>query len=99
MNCSILTSLHYHNEIVLQWQNVAIIFIVLSLAYKSAIKKLPVIPPNHGLKLRALVGFEDANGKRTAGDEWQLEGPLTYYPKPEAVSVVLHVSNALVVTS
>jgi len=52
-------------------------------SYKNAIKKLPVIASNHGLKLRALVDFEDEGEKRIAGDEWQLKGPLTYHPKAE----------------
>ncbi|XP_065071195.1 major vault protein-like [Rhopilema esculentum] len=52
-------------------------------SHKNAIKKLPVIQPKHGLRLQALVDFESGSEKRAAGDEWQLEGPLTYYPKPE----------------
>ncbi len=55
-------------------------------AHKTALKKIPVIPPKHGLKLRALLSFESGEEKRIAGDEWQLEGPLTYYPQPEVVS-------------
>eukprot|EP00794_Sanderia_malayensis_P005339 gene5339-6009_t len=49
----------------------------------KAMQKLPVIQPKHGLKLRALLSFESPKEKRVSGDEWQLEGPLTYYPRPE----------------
>ena len=59
---------------------------IVTAAHKTALKKIPVIPPKHGLKLRALLSFESGEEKRIAGDEWQLEGPLTYYPRPEVVS-------------
>ena len=49
-----------------------------------------MIASNHGLKLRALVDFEDEGEKRIAGDEWQLKGPLTYHPKAEVVSLQLY---------
>ncbi|CAC5421281.1 MVP [Mytilus coruscus] len=51
--------------------------------YKRAIKKLPVVPDNHGIKLKALLDCEDENGKHQAGEEWQLNGPRTYIPRPE----------------
>lgn len=53
--------------------------------YKRAIKKLPVVPDNHGIKLKALLDCEDENGKHQAGEEWQLNGPRTYIPRPEVV--------------
>ena len=50
-------------------------------------KELPVVKANHGLHLRALVAIEaDETGTaRNAGDEWQLQGPTTYIPRPEVV--------------
>ncbi|XP_048766942.2 major vault protein-like [Ostrea edulis] len=52
--------------------------------YSIAIKPLPVIHANHAIRLVANVDFEDAHGKHKAGEKWQLEGPLTYRPQPEA---------------
>eukprot|EP00112_Aurelia_sp_Birch-Aquarium-sp1_P016580 Seg3777.2 transcript_id=Seg3777.2/GoldUCD/mRNA.D3Y31 product="Major vault protein" protein_id=Seg3777.2/GoldUCD/D3Y31 len=63
--------------------------------HRNAIKKLPVIPAKHGLKLRALVDFESESEKRIAGDEWQLEGPMTYYPKPE-VEIIENVTPHII---
>lgn len=52
--------------------------------YAKALKHLPVVKPHHAIRLKAIVDFDDADGeKRRAGDEWQLEGPLTYRPTPE----------------
>lgn len=50
----------------------------------NAIKALPVIRANHAIRLIANVDFEDAQGQHMAGEKWQLEGPLTYKPQPEA---------------
>nr|XP_022293947.1 major vault protein-like [Crassostrea virginica] len=50
----------------------------------KAIKPLPVILANHAIRLVANNDFEDAFGKHQAGEMWQLEGPLTYRPQPEA---------------
>ncbi|XP_061169196.1 major vault protein-like [Saccostrea echinata] len=52
--------------------------------YSIAIKPLPVIQANHAIRLVANVDFEDVHGKHQAGDKWQLEGPVTYRPQPEA---------------
>ena len=57
------------------------------LDYKNAIKQLPVIAANKALKLQALVDFDDKGTKRVAGDEWQVEGPCTYYPRPECKQI------------
>ncbi|XP_057307878.1 major vault protein-like [Hydractinia symbiolongicarpus] len=51
--------------------------------YKMAIIKLPVVPSCKALKLQALVSFDDNGVERVAGEEWQIEGPRTYYPRPE----------------
>lgn len=58
--------------------------------YKGAIKKLPIVKHNHGIHLRALTDFDDGDVLRPAGAEWQLQGPLTYVPQPEVVSLSLH---------
>ncbi|CAH1783479.1 unnamed protein product [Owenia fusiformis] len=52
--------------------------------YTKAIKPLPVIKANYGLKLKARRDHIIGGTKRNAGDIWQLKGPLTYYPTPEA---------------
>ena len=55
--------------------------------FKKAIKPQPVIKANSALRLKALLDFTDDEGrKHYAGDMWQLEGPLLYYPTPNAVS-------------
>lgn len=54
---------------------------------KSGIFKLPVVPPSKAMKLQALVDFDDNGTLRTAGDEWQIEGPCTYYPRSECKTV------------
>lgn len=52
--------------------------------YKKALKQLPVVKPNHAIRLKAIVDYDDPVGeKRRNGDEWQLEGPLTFRPTPE----------------
>ena len=56
--------------------------------FKKALVALPVIKANHGLLLNALVDHTDNGVKRKAGDMWQLEGPLTYYPSADAVCVL-----------
>ena len=35
------------------------------------------------MKLEALTDFDDNGTIRVAGDRWQIEGPCTFYPKPE----------------
>lgn len=54
-----------------------------TLDYKIAINKLPVVPSCKALKLQALVSFDDNGVERVAGEEWQIDGPRTYYPRPE----------------
>ncbi|KAK3097161.1 hypothetical protein FSP39_006955, partial [Pinctada imbricata] len=51
--------------------------------YSKAVKKLPVIKANYGIRLYVKLDFEDELGKHYAGDTYQLEGPLTYKPRPE----------------
>ena len=56
--------------------------------YKKAIKPQPVIKANSAVRLRAHLDFTDDDGNvRHAGDMWQLEGPLMYFPTPNAVSL------------
>lgn len=52
--------------------------------YKTGIKPLPVIRPNEGLQLYAIMAHLDGDEERKTGDLWQLEGPLTYMPTPYA---------------
>ncbi|XP_013397805.1 major vault protein alpha-like [Lingula anatina] len=52
--------------------------------YSQAIKPLPVVKANHAIRLKALQDFDDGGVERKAGDMWQLEGPLTYKPTPNA---------------
>ncbi|XP_064599755.1 major vault protein-like [Liolophura sinensis] len=65
--------------------------------YSKAIKALPVIKPNHGLRLRARFDHLDEEVPRCAGDIWQLEGPLTYYPTPQA-EILSHVPPVVILT-
>ena len=64
---------------------IAFNFEILNIGYKSGIKALPVIGPNEGLQLLAIVDHVDGDEERKTGDFWQLEGPLTYKPTPYAV--------------
>jgi hypothetical protein len=64
---------------------------VRMLALKKAIQKLPVVPVNHGIKLKAVLDCEDEAGPHQAGEEWQLNGPRTYIPRPEVVSYLLKI--------
>ncbi|XP_077880186.1 major vault protein isoform X2 [Ictidomys tridecemlineatus] len=48
------------------------------------ITPLQVVLPNTALHLKALLDFEDKDGKKiVAGDEWLFEGPGTYIPRKE----------------
>ncbi|XP_012936930.1 major vault protein [Aplysia californica] len=51
--------------------------------YSAAVKSLPVVPENHGIRLRAILDHDDSGTFRNAGDIWQLKGPMTYKPRPE----------------
>ena len=54
--------------------------------YKKAIKAQPVIKADHAIHLKAILDHTDEDGvKRNAGDIWQIEGPLMYFPTPNAV--------------
>ena len=53
--------------------------------YQRAVKPLPVVKAGHGLHLRALVDIEGES--RRSGDEWMLQGPVTYVPNPDVVCV------------
>ena len=46
-----------------------------------------MIPTGEALKLRALIDFNDNGTQRIAGDVWQIEGPRTYYPRPECKQI------------
>eukprot|EP00054_Salpingoeca_dolichothecata_P011292 m.62738 g.62738 ORF g.62738 m.62738 type:complete len:842 (+) comp19396_c0_seq1:163-2688(+) len=48
------------------------------------IASLPVVPVDHALKLKARCDHVDNGVARKAGDVWQLPGPFTYTPTPEA---------------
>ena len=51
--------------------------------------KIPVVPPNAAIMLRALRDFTDENQKqRKAGDEWLHKGPCSFIPKVECEIVV-----------
>ncbi|KAK7088812.1 major vault protein-like isoform X5 [Littorina saxatilis] len=52
---------------------------------KQPVTPLKVVPANSALRLRAVLDFEDADSKHTAGDEWLFEGPGTYIPRKEVV--------------
>jgi len=56
---------------------------ILAGGVEKGINKLPVIPAGKALKLEALADFDDNGTIRVAGDRWQIEGPCTFYPKPE----------------
>jgi len=53
----------------------------------KGIKKLPIVPAGKALRLVALVDFDDKGTARVAGDEWHVEGPCSYYPRPECRQV------------
>jgi major vault protein len=51
---------------------------------KTAPTALTVLKPNTALRLEATRNFEDNNKKKyTAGDQWLIRGPCTYYPRVE----------------
>ncbi|XP_053406855.1 major vault protein-like [Mercenaria mercenaria] len=53
--------------------------------YKAAIRAQPVIQADHAIRLTAVLDHTDTDGvKRKAGDIWQIEGPLMYFPTPNA---------------
>ena len=62
-------------------------FTATSKSFSAAIKPLPVVPPNYALRLEARVDHSDGVEERKAGDQWHVEGPVTYMPTPEAVSL------------
>ena len=66
--------------------------------YAAAVKPLPIIKAQHGLHLRALVDIEEdeTGAKRREGDEWQLQGPITYLPRPDVVSIWCNWSNFII---
>jgi len=51
--------------------------------FKPALKPLPIVKANHGLKLRAILDHNDDLVERKAGDIWMLKGPVTYKPRAE----------------
>lgn len=55
--------------------------------YSGAIKKLPVVKSNQAIRLCSEIDGVIDGSPRKAGDLWQLEGPLTYKPTPEATVV------------
>lgn len=61
----------------------------------NAIKPLPVIKANYAIRLIANIDFEDAQGQHMAGEKWQLEGPLTYKPQPEAVCIMYKKTSSI----
>jgi major vault protein len=77
--------------------------------YKRGVKQLPVIGPNQALRLTAIMDHKDGDVNRLAGDMWQLEGPLTYYPSPYATypedtltivnATIIHPGEALEITA
>ena len=48
-----------------------------------------MVKPNQAICLKAVLDFEDGDVKRLAGDLWQIEGPCTYMPAAEVVSIFL----------
>lgn len=67
-----------------------------SVDYKKAIKPQPVIKANSALRLRATLDYTEEDGTvRRAGDMWQLEGPLLYFPTPCA-EMVSHVQPVII---
>ena len=62
-------------------------FGVKSPDYSKALQRMPIVPADCALRLRALVDHTNSRGKRViAGHMWQVEGPMTYVPQPEVVS-------------
>ena len=54
--------------------------------YTKALQRMPVVPVNCALRLRALVDHTSDDGEHIpAGHLWQVEGPMTYAPRPEVV--------------
>ncbi|KAL8578386.1 hypothetical protein ACOMHN_014885 [Nucella lapillus] len=52
--------------------------------YSAAIKRLPIVPANSALRLHALQDHVSEEGVQIhAGHVWQVEGPITYLPRPE----------------
>ncbi|XP_041368354.1 major vault protein-like [Gigantopelta aegis] len=51
--------------------------------FKKAIKQLPVIKANTAIRLQCSIDHKDGKIVRRSGETWQLDGPLTYIPRPE----------------
>ena len=49
--------------------------------YRAGICPLPVVPPHHAIRLQARVDFMRGDERVKAGDQWQIEGPITYHPE------------------
>ena len=58
--------------------------------YRPGICPLPVVPPHHAIRLQARVDFMRGDERVKAGDQWQIEGPITYHPE----SLVVRMSRA-----
>ena len=58
--------------------------------FKPALKPLPIVKANHGLKLRAILDHNDDLVERKAGDIWMLKGPVTYKPRAEVVNYTFY---------
>ena len=64
--------------------------------YTKALLRMPVVPVNCALRLRALVDHTSDGKRIPAGHLWQVEGPMTYAPRPEVVgAAVCGMSDAL----
>ena len=61
-------------------------FGVTSSDYSAGIVQLPVVPPNHAIRLQARVDVMRGERRVLAGDQWQVMGPITYYPEADVVS-------------
>ena len=58
-----------------------------STVYNTALQKQPLIRNNQAVRLEAITDYTDDEGvNRMAGDQWQLQGPMLYFPSPNCVS-------------
>ncbi|XP_060071634.1 major vault protein-like [Ylistrum balloti] len=63
--------------------------------YMPAMQPIPIVKADHAIRLKAVLDFEDETGQHQAGDQWQLNGPLSYRPCPE-VEIVKIVSPMVI---
>jgi len=64
--------------------------------YSAAIKRLQIIATGKAMRLQALIDFDDNGTQRISGDEYQIEGPCTYFPRPSEEKITGKVDSVVI---